>query len=199
MTSRTLVTLTAASGGRLDVLVNNAGILQSGAFVHIPLADQQRAVEVNVIGVPKGCWTAHPLLKQTAGSHVVNLCSASAIYGQPELATYSATKFAVRGLSEALDLEWEDDDITVTAIWLLFVDTAMVDGMDVGAQRKLGVRLTAEDVAAVIIDTVVTSERRIPLPRTVHRGVGRQAKALLASSAVGPSWLNRLVNRRLGR
>ena len=115
------------------------------------------------------------------------------------MATSSATKFAVRGLSEALDLEWEDDDITVTAIWPLSADTAMVDGMDVSAQRKLGVRLTAEDVAAVIIDTVVTSKRRIPLPRNVHRAVGRRAKALLASSAVGPSWLNRLVNRQLGR
>lgn len=116
MTSRTLATLTAASGGRLDVLVNNAGILQSGAFADIALADQQRAVEVNVIGVLNGWWTAHPVLNEAAGSHVINLCSASAIYGQPELATSSATKFAVRGLSEALDLEWEDDDITVTAI-----------------------------------------------------------------------------------
>ena len=113
----------------------------TGRLDTIPLADQQRAVEVNVTGVLNGCHTAYPYLRATPGAQVVNLCSASAIYGQPELATYSATKFAVRGLTEALDLEWEDDDITVTAIWPLFVNTAMVDGMDVGAQRRLGVRL----------------------------------------------------------
>lgn len=113
----------------------------TGRLDTIPLADQQRAVEVNVTGVLNGCHTAYPYLRAAPGAQVVNLCSASAIYGQPELATYSATKFAVRGLTEALDLEWEDDDITVTAIWPLFVNTAMVDGMDVGAQRRLGVRL----------------------------------------------------------
>lgn len=119
----------------------SGGSVLTGRLDTIPLADQQRAVEVNVTGVLNGCHTAYPYLRATPGAQVVNLCSASAIYGQPELATYSATKFAVRGLTEALDLEWEDDDITVTAIWPLFVNTAMVDGMDVGAQRRLGVRL----------------------------------------------------------
>ena len=119
----------------------SGGSVLTGRLDTIPLADQQRAVEVNVTGVVNSCHTAYPYLRATPGAQVVNLCSASAIYGQPELATYSATKFAVRGLTEALDLEWEDDDITVTAIWPLFVNTAMVDGMDVGAQRRLGVRL----------------------------------------------------------
>ena len=119
----------------------SGGSVLTGRLDTIPLADQQRAVEVNVTGVLNSCHTAYPYLRATPGAQVVNLCSASAIYGQPELATYSATKFAVRGLTEALDLEWEDDDITVTAIWPLFVNTAMVDGMDVGAQRRLGVRL----------------------------------------------------------
>ena len=168
----------------------------TGRFDTIPLADQQRAVEVNVTGVLNGCHTAYPYLRATPGAQVVNLCSASAIYGQPELATYSATKFAVRGLTEALDLEWEDDDITVTAIWPLFVNTAMVDGMDVGAQRRLGVRLTPEDVAAEVMDVVEGGGR---LSHRVHRAVGAPAKAMLAASAMSPSWLNRLVNARITR
>lgn len=168
----------------------------TGRLDTIPLADQQRAVEVNVTGVLNGCHTAYPYLRATPGAQVVNLCSASAIYGQPELATYSATKFAVRGLTEALDLEWEDDDITVTAIWPLFVNTAMVDGMDVGAQRRLGVRLTPDDVAAEVMDVVEVGGR---LPHRVHRAVGAQAKAMLAASAMSPSWLNRLVNARIAR
>lgn len=70
-----LEALTEGSGGRIDVLVNNAGILQSGPFAEIPLPAQQRAVEVNVTGVLTGCWTAYPFLRATPGAHVVNLCA----------------------------------------------------------------------------------------------------------------------------
>src|SRR5690606_41078343 len=126
---------TAASGGGLHVRVKNAGILRTGAFSSLDLVDQQVIVVVSVTGVLNGCHTAHPYLRAARGAQVVNLASASAIYGQPELATYSASKFAVRGLTEALDLEWAADRIRVTALWPLFVRTAMVDGMDTGATR----------------------------------------------------------------
>ncbi|WP_206050778.1 SDR family oxidoreductase [Nocardioides speluncae] len=185
--------LTSRTGGELDVLVNNAGILRSGRFAEIPLADQQRIIEVNVTGVLNGCHAAYPYLKRTQGAHVVNLASASAIYGQPELAAYSASKFAVRGLTEALDLEWAGDDITVRALWPLFVNTAMVDGMDIASTRSLGIRLTADDVAEAVYDAV-QPRRRLG---GVHIAVGRQAKLMRAASDIAPSWMSRLVNKRL--
>lgn len=187
--------LTEPAGGRLDLLVNNAGILRSGRFADIPLADQQRIVEVNVTGVLNGCHTAYPFLRRTPGAQVVNLASASAIYGQAELATYSATKFAVRGLTEALDLEWAEDGIRVTAIWPLFVSTGMVEGMDIGSTRTLGIHLTADDVAETILRTVQSSAPRGP--HSVHVAVGRQAKAFMASASLAPSWLMRTINRRV--
>ncbi len=185
--------LAEQTSGRLDLLVNNAGILSSGPFAEIPLEDQRRIVEVNVTGVLTGCHAAYPLLRDTPRSMVVNLASASAIYGQAELATYSATKFAVRGLTEALDLEWADDDIRVTAVWPLFVATHMVDGMDIASTRSLGVHLSADDVATTVLHLV--SDR----PRGVHHAVGTQAKALLAASAVTPSWMMRWVNSRIAK
>lgn len=185
--------LTGPTGGRLDVLVNNAGVLRSGELAAIPLEEHRLMVEVNVLGVLNGCHAAHAHLAQARGA-VVNLCSASALYGQPELATYSATKFAVRGLSEALDLEWARDGIRVRAVWPLFVDTAMVEGMDIGASRSLGVHLTPADVAKVVV--AAASGRQLSLGG-VHVGVGRQARAMLASSQVVPGWLLRLVNRRI--
>lgn len=182
--------------GRLDILVNNAGILSSGRFEQIPLDTQRRIVEVNVNGVLTGMHTAFGYLRDTAGAQVVNLCSASAMYGQPELATYSATKFAVRGLTEALDLEWRRHDIRVIAIWPLFVATAMVDGLETGSTKSLGVHLSAEDVAREI--WAATRPTRSPLP-SVHYAVGRQAKVIAALVQVSPNRVQRLLNKIVTR
>lgn len=192
--SARLAELADVSGGRLDVLVNNAGVLSSGPFAEIPLEEQKTIVDINVVGMINGCHIAYPYLKATSGAHVVNLSSASAMYGQPELATYSATKFAIRGLTEALELEWARDDIAVSAVWPLFVDTGMVHGVDIASTRKLGVSLTADDVAESILRIVGERKR---LPHSVHRGVGRQAKGLMALTDIAPGWLVREINKRV--
>lgn len=190
-----LAEFTGSTAGALDVLINNAGVLSSGRFEEIDLTRQHLMVDVNVRGTINGCHAAYPHLAKAPDAMVVNLCSASAIYGQPELATYSATKFAVRGLSEALDLEWRTQGIRVRALWPLFVSTAMTEGMDIGTTRSLGIRLTAEDVADAILATIEEQPGR--LPHGVHRGVGRQARAMLAASNLAPSWILRQVNSRL--
>lgn len=186
--------LADVSDGRLEVLVNNAGVLSAGPFAEIPLEEQQAILDINVGGMLNGCHIAHPYLRATPGAQVINLSSASAIYGQPELATYSATKFAIRGLTEALELEWAKDDIQVTAVWPLFVDTGMVHGVDIASTRNLGVSLTADDVADTIL---AVAQSRPRLPHSVHRAVGRQAKGLMALTSVTPGWLVREINKRV--
>jgi short-subunit dehydrogenase len=176
---------------RIDVLLNNAGIHNSGPFETVPLARQQAIVDVNVKGVLNGCHAAFPYLRDTVGACVVNMSSASAIYGQPSLAVYSATKFAVRGLTEALDLEWQAHGIRVVDVMPLFVQTAMVQGMDAKAIGKLGVNLGPEDVAATIYDAAV----HVPLLPRVHRVVGRQAQLFYKTAGLAPDWLARLINR----
>jgi len=181
---------------RLDILVNNAGVLSSGRFEDIGLPTQRRMVDVNVYGTMAGMHTAFPYLRGTRGAQVVNLCSASAIYGQPELATYSATKFAVRGLTEALELEWRRHDIRVIAMWPLFVATAMVDGLETGSTASLGVHLTAEDVADEIY--AATHPGRTWLTR-VHYPVERQAKVFAGFAQATPNWAQRLLNKAVTR
>lgn len=177
--------------GGLDVLVNNAGVLQSGQFTEISLAEHARTIEINVTGVITGCHTAHPSLKLARGQ-VINLCSASAVYGQPELATYSASKFAVRGLTESLDLEWAADGIRVSALWPLFVRTNMTEGMDIGTTRSLGINLSVADVAQAAWETANAKRQLSP-----HHGVGIQSQTLMAASSVAPGALTRLVNKYL--
>jgi NAD(P)-dependent dehydrogenase (short-subunit alcohol dehydrogenase family) len=182
---------------RLDLLVNNAGLLSSGAFASIP-GDRHRAiVEVNVLGVINGALAGFPLLARTPRSVMVNLASASAMYGQPDLATYSATKFAIRGLTEALDLEWAEHDIRVLDLWPMFVQTGMVDGMQAASGNRLGIRLTPDDVATTLLSAVtqVRSKRASARLRNPHIPVGRQARLFSALAQVSPHWANRFLTK----
>ena len=142
----------AWTGGRLDVLFNCAGIMKMAPFDQTPLADHARTVEVNVIGVLNGIHTAFGLLKATPGSHIVTMGSASGIYGVPDLATYSASKFFVRGLTEGLNLEFEKHGITVTDLMPLYVDTPMVrtQTYQAGSLKTFGAKLTPQQIAEIV-------------------------------------------------
>jgi NAD(P)-dependent dehydrogenase (short-subunit alcohol dehydrogenase family) len=185
----------AAAGGRLDVLVNNAGIAITSPFEEAALARHQRLIDVNLRGVVNGCHLAFPYLRQTPGARVVNLCSASALYGQPMLSTYSATKAAVRGLTEALNIEWRRHGVGVVDVMPLFVQTAMVE-QEVSKMKTvqtLGVRLTADDVAATIWRLAQGPISRLP----VHSPVGWQTRLFALLSKCSPDAVNRLVTARM--
>ena len=137
--------------GELNILVNNAGILYSGAFENTPIQSHHNTIDINVKGVLNGCHAALNHLQKSSFARVINLSSASAIYGQADLASYSASKFAVRGLTEALDVEWQKYNIRVLDVMPLFVQTNMVKNMDAGSIQHIGVDLTPADVAKQVL------------------------------------------------
>ncbi len=101
----------------VDLLVNNAGVGLGATFLETPLEDWEWIVPINLMGVVHGCHMFVPAMVQHGrGGHVVNLSSAAGYFANPSLAAYSATKFAVRGLSEALRTELRPAGIGVTAI-----------------------------------------------------------------------------------
>jgi NAD(P)-dependent dehydrogenase (short-subunit alcohol dehydrogenase family) len=101
----------------VDLLVNNAGVGLGATFLETPLEDWDWILPINVMGVVHGCHIFIPaMVKRGQGGHVVNLSSAAGYFANPSLAAYSATKFAVRGLSEALRTELRPAGIGVTAI-----------------------------------------------------------------------------------
>lgn len=81
---------------------------------------------------------------------VINLCSASSIHGIPLLAVYSATKFYVDGLTQALNLEWEDDDIYVTCIKPPVIDTEMGRSLDPRHIENMTWEMKPDDVATAV-------------------------------------------------
>ncbi|MDO5731625.1 SDR family oxidoreductase [Corynebacterium sphenisci] len=191
---------TGAAGG-LNLLVNNAGILFGGEFMDNSYEGDSRIVDVNVKGVLYGARAAFPHLKATRAAggraQMVSISSAAAIYGTPDLAVYSTTKFAVRGATEALEVEWLEHGIEVKAVWPLFTKTGMLDGVDVGGMRRMGVRLTPEDVAQEIVRCIDHDNLAARTPTKVHFPVGLQAKALYAGAHFSPNWMTRLVNAKL--
>ena len=138
-----------ASSGRLDALFNSAGILDMRRFDLTPLDRLHGIIDVNFKGVVNSIHAALPYLKAAGASHVITMGSTSGIYGAPDLAVYSATKFAVRGLTEALNIELEADGIWVSDIMVSYVSSPMVVSATHTAKSVeiLGVHVTPEMVA----------------------------------------------------
>ncbi|OCH81890.1 SDR family oxidoreductase [Gordonia sp. UCD-TK1] len=192
-----LAEFTSHTGGTLDVLDNNAGILHEGQIDHITPDQIKRQIDIDALGVALGAQAAYPYLKKTPGAHLVNIGSASAIYGQPGIAVYSATKFFVAGLTEALELEWEHDDIRVVSIWPLWAKTALATG---GAKstKTLGIRITPEQVAEKIWESVHPTRQDRLLHRTSY-SVGAQTLFLQNAAKFIPNFLNRAVNKYIAQ
>ena len=182
-----------AGPGQLDVLLNNAGILFDGPFESIEPARHRAIMDVNVNGALNGCHAAHGLLR-SSGGRVINMASASALFGHPNLASYSASKFAIRGLTESLRIEWADAGIQVCDVMPLFVKTDMVARItQVPATRNLGVKLTSTDIADVVL-TAATARRP-----NLHYVVGLQTRALKMLLRLSPDNIAARVTTLLSR
>jgi NAD(P)-dependent dehydrogenase (short-subunit alcohol dehydrogenase family) len=119
----------AAAGGRIDALVNNAGIGTGGILTELDPDEIDRCLDINLKGVLYGAQAAYPFLQKTApGSALVNMASAAGIAGSPGMSVYCATKSGVRAVSESLDAEWAADGITVASVCPSFIETPLLDG-----------------------------------------------------------------------
>jgi NAD(P)-dependent dehydrogenase (short-subunit alcohol dehydrogenase family) len=125
-----------------DLLVNNAGVGLGGRFLDTPLDDWRWIVGINLMGVVHGCHFFVPgMVRRGAGGHVVNVASMAGYFASAQLPAYTATKFAVLGLSEALREELLPHGIGVTAICPGIVATgitrtARMHGEDATPERR---------------------------------------------------------------
>ncbi len=146
--------------GRLDVLVNNAGILVFGALDQMSLADYERVIRVNQIGTFLGMRSAVPMMKRGGGGSIVNLSSVEGIAGMPMLTAYAASKFAIRGMTKVAAMELGPADIRVNSVHPGAIDTSMistalgghpVDMSLVGQRVALGRVGQPEEVANLVL------------------------------------------------
>lgn len=144
-TMQAVAAAVAAEHGRVDVLVNNAGISIHGTFEAHSTADFRRVMDVNLYGVVNGCRAFLPHLRAQKRAQIVNLSSLFGLVGVPDQSAYCASKFAVRGFSESLRHELAPAGIGVTSIHPGMIATQIVASMDVAEGETRDVR---ERVAA---------------------------------------------------
>ncbi len=181
--------------GRLDVLLNNAGIAAFGYLEEVSADEEDRTIDINLKGVLNGARAGLEHLKKTPGSKLINVASCAGLYGAPRLAVYSATKFAVKGLSEALDIEFARHGVGVRCIMPWFIETPILDAGAQGSNEKMSDNLRAqgtevypvEDAAQVIWDAAHGKD--------LHYTVGRAARRLRFATRFMPGAVRKQLQR----
>jgi short-subunit dehydrogenase len=181
--------------GSIDTLINNAGVLVSGTLPATDLDKQLALIDTNCKGVLIGCHKLAPYLAEAEEGKIINVSSASAIYGQPEIAPYSASKFFVRGLTEALNIEYEKIGIKVIDVMPLWVKSDMTQDLSVTSIERLGINLTVDDVAKGLCKLSTSRNRKL---KSTHYPIGVPAKVLQKASQFAPDPLMRWVNTMVG-
>lgn len=181
--------LVAAEHSGVDVLVNNAGVAIGGTFEQVSDEDFEWLFEINFWGVVRMTRAFMPLLHASDDARVVNLSSIYGVIAPPEQSAYSASKFAVRGFSEALRHELEGSNIGVTVVHPGGIATSIAE------KARIPAGVTEEEIAR-------RRERYRKLLRlppavageTIVRGIERrESRVLIGSDAKTISLIARLL------
>lgn len=155
--------------GGLDLLFNNAGVATGGRIDVEAMADWERVIDINLLGVVRGCQTFVPLFKEQGSGHIVNTASLAGFVHGPGMASYNATKAGVVAVSETLGFELAPFGIEVSVICPAFFRTNLHTsfvGKDLalaaaGTKLITGAKVSAEDVAGVVVKAVEAGRRVI--------------------------------------
>lgn len=157
-----------SSEGRLDVLVNNAGVLRPGYLTELDERDVDFHLDVNAKGLVLGTIAAAKVMVPRSSGHVVNVASLAGIAPVPGLSLYAASKHAARGFSLSAALELREHGVFVTCICPDAVSTPMLDVQLGRPEAELtfsgGRTLTPEDVASAVSRALETRPLEITLP-----------------------------------
>ncbi|MEM1126507.1 MAG: SDR family oxidoreductase [Bacteroidota bacterium] len=140
-------------GGRVDILINNAGLGRFAPVDELPLADWDLQMDTNLRGVFLCTRAAVPFMKrQNAdagfGGHIVNIASVAGLLGNPSISAYNVTKFGLRGMSEALFKELRGDGIKVTCVYPGSIETNFFEEAGIGITSN---PMQPEDVSATVM------------------------------------------------
>ncbi|MBL8825863.1 MAG: SDR family NAD(P)-dependent oxidoreductase [Planctomycetaceae bacterium] len=162
---------------RLDLLVNNAGVVAAGEIGSLPIAAWQRVIDVNLWGAIHGCHACAEGLKANPGSHVLNIASIIGLVGGPTMGPYAVSKAGVVALSETLRVELAKHRVGVTVVCPGFFATNLLQAgtFDEPAQQQFAesitrrARTTADDVARAALNALDERRFYVVLPSRARR------------------------------
>jgi short-subunit dehydrogenase len=163
-----VASLVESEGGAIDVLVNNAGVCLPGPCDQVSAEDDRLTVEVNLLGVMNGVRTFLPRFLARGRGHVINVASMAAFAPAPDLASYCATKHAVRAYTHSCALDHRHAPVHWTLACPSAVETPMLEGM---RKKRAGVvvftekPMPPERIAGAIVDAIHTPQREVLVPR----------------------------------
>lgn len=186
-----------ATNRRMHVLFNNAGVGRGGWIDEMPPDEIDLVIDVNLKGVLNGVVAALPLLRETPGARIVNTASVAGVVGAPRMAVYCATKFAVRGMTESLDVELSRYGVRVTSLMPWFIDTAILDHLAEGGNRRL--RDTLVENKTPIYPVRMAAERAWDAAHgsAIHYLVGKEAERAAFAARFFPNSLRNRFKRTL--
>jgi short-subunit dehydrogenase len=177
----------AEGGGRIDVLINNAGVMPVGPFLDQSEGAIRSAIEVNFYGVLNGSQLVLPDMVARRAGHIVNIASMAGMVAVPGQVVYAGTKFAVVGLSIAMADEFAPQGVEVTAVLPTFTNTELIAGTKAtGAQKPV----QPEDIAAAVVKVLDKPKTLVSVPSGL-RFIG-------ALTAMLPTRGRRALNRAMG-
>lgn len=169
---QTLVGETVKRHGRLDILINNAGIGAGGEIHQISLEHWRAVVEVNLMGVVHGVAAAYPIMVRQRAGQIVNIASLAGLIASPGLGPYATTKGAIVSLTSALRAEGEALGVRANVVCPGFVDTAIYEnavGVKIESRElleKLGLpMIPASEAARAILRGMERNQPVIVFPR----------------------------------
>jgi len=161
--------------GPIDLLVNNAGLDMTGAFVSADPADIEAIYRVNLLTPVQLCRAALPGMLERGRGHIVNVSSLSGVAGYPGLVTYSSTKAGLTQFTEVLSLDLRGQPVGTTVVELGPIPSDMLDQVKSyaptdaafkrGYKARLIVDIPREKVATEVADAVEKGRRHVRLPK----------------------------------
>ena len=179
------------TGGHMTVLFNNAGIGTGGAINEMLDADIDRMIAINLTGVISGTRACFDLLKATPDACVLYTSSAAGIYGSAGLSVYSATKFAVRGLAEAHDIEWRELGIKSRSLMPGFIDTNIISNVNPGSNMSGKEMLQSAGIVVSPVEIIGPAAWNAVHGDKVHTTVNKTAKDLAFAARWFPGRLRK--------
>ena len=181
----------------MDALLNNAGIANYGFYEDQTDDEIDRQIDINIKGVSNGARAGLDLLKATPGSTLINVASCAGLFGAPKMAMYCATKFAVRGLSEALDVEFERHGVKVRCIMPWFVDTPILQAGSQGSNENIADSIKSSGSEVYTVEEAADVIWKSIQGKDLHHLVGKAGKRLRFAARFMPGQVRKQLKSML--